>query len=228
MKATEDKILFAWSGGKDSSMALNELLQNNSVSIAALLTTVTEGYGRISMHGVREELLDEQARSLGIPLEKLFISKDVNKAASEYESKMDSVLKKYRLKGVSSVAFGDIFLEDLKKYREDKLKKVGSKGVFPIWKRDTKELAKNFIDLGFKAIITCVDGSTLDGSFSGRDFDLEFLSDLPASVDPCGENGEFHSFVYDGPCFKQKIDFTRGETVLRDERFYYTDLIAKA
>jgi uncharacterized protein (TIGR00290 family) len=218
-----DKILFSWSGGKDSALALHSIKQNKELKIDALLTTVTADYDRISMHGVRRELLEKQAESIGIPLEKVIISK--KSTNEEYEQKMKEVLLRYKNEGVSSVAFGDIFLEDLKKYREENLSKIGMKGLFPLWKQNSLILAKRFIELGFKAIITCVDSKQLDSKFCGREFDASFLSELPKNVDPCGENGEFHSFVYFGPIFKEKISFSKGEIVLRDNQFYFCDLI---
>ncbi len=217
------KILHSWSSGKDSAMALHELMKNADCEIASLLTVVTKDYGRISMHGVREELLDLQAASIGLPLEKIFITK--RSGNEEYESLMREALVRRKKDGVNAVAFGDIFLEDLKKYREDRLREVGLEAVFPIWKRDTRELAGSFIEAGFKAIITCVDTKALDKKFSGRLFDRQFLLELPANVDPCGENGEFHSFVYDGPIFNGPIPYKTGEKVLREERFYYTDIL---
>ncbi|MFA6448625.1 MAG: diphthine--ammonia ligase [bacterium] len=220
---TNNKALFAWSGGKDSAMALYVMKENSDFDIRALMTTVTEGYNRTSMHGVRVELLDRQVASIGIPLEKVYISK--KSSNEEYEEKMAAILLRYKELGVSFVAFGDLFLEDLKKYREDNLAKVDVMGIFPIWKKDTAQTAQAFIDLGFKAIITCVDTNHLDGSFAGRAFDESFLSDLPESVDPCGENGEFHSFVFDGPIFKDKIIFEKGEVILRDGRYMFCDLI---
>ncbi len=218
-----EKIILSWSGGKDSAMSLYEIQKNSSNEISALLTTVTEDYDRISMHGVRRALLEQQAASLGLPLEKIYITK--NATNDEYEAKMKARLMEYKGRGVSSVAFGDIFLEDLRKYREENLSKTGMKGIFPIWKRDTTELAGAFIDLGFKAVISCIDSKVLDKTFVGRLYDKQFLVDLPSSVDPCGENGEFHSFVYDGPIFREKIALTFGEIVLRDNRFYFCDLI---
>jgi uncharacterized protein (TIGR00290 family) len=217
------KIIYSWSSGKDSAMALHELMKNADCEIASLLTVVTKDYGRISMHGVREELLDLQAVSIGLPLEKIFITK--RSGNGEYESLMREALIRRKKDGVKAVAFGDIFLEDLRKYREDRLREVGLEAVFPIWKRDTRELAGSFIEAGFKAIITCVDTKVLDKKFSGRLFDRQFLSELPANVDPCGENGEFHSFVYDGPIFKDPIPCRTGEKVVREERFYYTDIL---
>jgi uncharacterized protein (TIGR00290 family) len=218
-----EKVLFTWSGGKDSAMALYELKKSKGYEITVLLTTITEDYDRISMHGVRRVLLEKQAGFLRIPLEKVFISKQSSN--EEYESRMMAVLEKYKEAGVTSVAFGDIFLEDLRRYREDNLAKLGMKGIFPIWKKDSTELAHAFIDQGFRAVITCVDSQILNKSFAGREFDKKFLYDLPSSVDPCGENGEFHSFVYDGPIFEKRIAYTKGDIVLRDNRFYYCDIL---
>jgi len=218
-----EKVLFSWSGGKDSAIALYEIQKSKSYEILALLTTITEDYDRVSMHGLRRSLLERQANSLGISLEKVFITKDASN--EEYESKMKEALLRYKNAGVHSVVFGDIFLQDVRKYREENLSKIGMNGVFPIWRRNTTALAHTFIDLGFKAITICVDSNVLDKRFVARDFDKQFLSELPPTVDPCGENGEFHSFVYDGPIFKENILFKKGEIVLRDNRFYYCDLI---
>ena len=218
-----ENLLVSWSGGKDSAIALYEILKNQNYKISALLTTVTEGYDRISMHGVRRILLEQQVASLGFPLEKVFISK--NASNGEYEMNMGRVLAKYKEAGVTSVVFGDIFLEDLRKYREDKLATLGMDGIFPIWKRDTQELAHSLTALGFNAITTCVDTHTLGRQFVGRVIDEQFLSELPSTVDPCGENGEYHSFVYEGPIFKERISYTLGEIVLRENSFWYCDLI---
>jgi len=218
-----EKVLFSWSGGKDSTMALCDILAMREYQVAALLTTVTEDYQRISMHGVRRLLLQQQAESLGIPLEEIMISKQSSNA--EYESKMAEVLRRYKEQGVSSVVFGDIFLEDLKVHREKNLAGLGMRGIFPLWKKDTGELIKSFIRLGFKAVTVCVDTQSLEQRFIGRMIDEQFVSDLPRNVDVCGENGEYHSFVSDGPIFKKGISYELGETVLRDSRFYYCDLI---
>ncbi len=218
-----EKVLFTWSRGKDSVLALYELQKGDDHEVVALLTTLTEDYERISMHGVRSILLERQANSLGLPIEKVYISK--NPSNEEYEGKMKEALQKYLGAGVSSVVFGDIFLEDLRRYREDNLSKIGMQAIFPIWKRDTTELAHRFIDLGFKAVITCIDSNFLDKTFVGRLFDRQLLSELPANVDPCGENGEFHSFVYDGPVFQKTVSHTKGEVVLRGTRFWFCDLI---
>jgi len=216
------KVLFSWSGGKDSALSLYEIQKSKEYQILSLLTTVTEDYDRISMHGVPRTLLEQQAHSLGLPLEKVYIPR--NSSNEEYESRLREVLARFEQQGVSSVVFGDIFLEDVKKYREDNLARVGMKGIFPIWGRDTVELIRSFIALGFKAITTCIDTKVLDKSFIGRIIDEQFLADLPPNVDPGGENGEFHSFVFDGPIFKERISFTTGETVLRDS-FYFIDLL---
>jgi uncharacterized protein (TIGR00290 family) len=217
------KILVSWSGGKDSAMALAEILKGGQYEAAALLTTVTKDYDRISMHGVRRALLHKQAESLGLTLEEVFITKGASNA--EYESTMAKVLSKYCDVGVSAVAFGDIFLEDLRQYREEKLALLNMHAIFPIWKRDTTQLAREFIGSRFKGITTCVDTKVLGEEFVGRIIDEAFLSDLPPGVDPCGENGEYHSFVYDAPIFRKRVDFTIGEKVLRDERFYFCDLV---
>jgi uncharacterized protein (TIGR00290 family) len=222
----KEKVLLSWSGGKDSALALHELRKSGKYEVAALLTTITRDYDRICMHGVRSILLEQQAESLGLALEKIFISK--NASNEEYESRMREILEKYQAEGVCAVVFGDIFLEDLRKYREEKLAQIGMKGLFPIWKRDTAELACAFIGLGFKAIVTCADSNLLDSTLVGRPFDEQFLSTLPEAVDPCGENGEFHSFVSNGPIFQQQIPHTTGEVVLRENGFYYCDLVPVA
>ena len=218
-----EDILVSWSGGKDSALALYEILKNKHYRVAALLTTVTEEYDRISMHGVRSILLERQVAALGFPLEKVLIPKNASNA--EYEANMARVLAKYQQAGLRSVVFGDIFLEDLRKYREDKLAGLGMRGIFPLWKRDTLELARSLGQLEFKAITTCVDNQSLGRQFVGRLIDEQFLAELPAGVDPCGENGEYHSFVFAGPIFKKNVAFTTGEIVLREGRFYYCDLI---
>jgi uncharacterized protein (TIGR00290 family) len=218
-----ERILVAWSGGKDSAMALYELQKAGTYEISALLTMVTKDYDRISMHGVRRVLLEQQAVSLGYPLEQVLISKGASN--EEYEAKMRENLEECLRAGVSAAAFGDIFLEDLRKYREENLSRIGIKAVFPIWKRNTTELAHTFVSWGFKAVVTCVDSKILDKGFVGRLFDEQFISELPPDVDPCGENGEFHSFVYDGPIFRESLSYELGEVVLRDNRFYFCDLI---
>jgi uncharacterized protein (TIGR00290 family) len=218
-----EKAVVAWSGGKDSALALYEALGSGRYEVHALLTTVNRDYDRISIHGVRRVLLEQQTKALGIPLEKTFISKGASDA--EYEKELLKALKRQRDSGVSSVVFGDIFLEDVRKYRERILATAEMNGVFPLWKQDTQMLARRFISLGFKAVITSVDSNVLGKDFAGREYDERFLSDLPENVDLCGENGEFHSFVYDGPIFHERVSFVKGEHVLRENRFYYCDLI---
>ncbi|HKM68105.1 MAG TPA: hypothetical protein VJX70_13130 [Candidatus Acidoferrum sp.] len=217
-----EPILFCWSGGKDSAMALHALLQQSDVRIAALLTTVTEGYDRISMHGVRRELLHQQAESLRLPVHEVLIPPQcVNPI---YESRMEEALRLHLAKGIHRVAFGDIFLEDLRHYREKSLARVEMQAIFPIWKRDTRELVREFHAAGFRAVAVCIDTKALDPSFAGRELDASFFADLPPNVDPCGENGEFHTFVFDGPIFTRHVDFTIGEVVLRDS-FAFCDLL---
>jgi len=218
-----NKILLTWSGGKDSALALYELRKNFNYEITALLTTVTIGYERVSMHGVQRTLLEEQAAAVDLPLETVYLNK--KSSNEEYESCMAKKLTEYKLKEVRDVAFGDIFLEDVRKYREDNLARLEMSAVFPLWRRNTRLLAGKFVELGFKAIITCVDTEQLDGQFAGRLFDTEFLAELPTGVDPCGENGEFHSFVFDGPIFTKQVGFEKGEAVLKDNRFNYFELI---
>ena len=160
---------------------------------------------------------------MGMSLERVYIPKESTN--EKYEAAMKEALLRHKDKGVSAIGFGDLFLEDLKAYREKRLAEVGLNAVFPLWKRDTKVLSREFIRLGFKAVITCVDSQALDGRFSGREFDEQFLSELPGDVDPCGENGEFHSFVYDGPIFKEPVRFNKGGVVIRDDRFHFCELV---
>ena len=217
-----EKVIFAWSGGKDSAISLYEIQKSKRYKIVSLLTTITKDYDRVSMHGVPRTLVEQQAYSLGLPIEEVFISK--SSSNKEYDSKMGEILTRFKQAGVSSVVFGDVFLAGVRKYREDNLSKLGMKGIFPIWRRDTAELTRSFIALGFQAVITCVDSRFLDKSFVGRMLDKHFLAELPPNVDPGGENGEFHSFVFDGPIFNERISYKLGERVLRDS-FYFCDLL---
>jgi uncharacterized protein (TIGR00290 family) len=203
-------------------MALHALLQQSDVRVAALLTTVTEGYERISMHGVRRELLQQQAASIGLPLHEVRIPPQcVNPV---YEARMEEALRLHYAEGVREVAFGDIFLQDLREYRERNLARIGMTALFPIWKRDTRELIRSFHASRFRSVAVCVDAKVLDRSFVGRELDEQFFRDLPPSVDPCGENGEFHTFVFDGPIFAKPIPIRTGEVVERDS-FIYCDLL---
>ena len=203
--------LFNWSGGKDSALALYHTLRNSQFEVKHLLTSVNSETNRISMHGVRLSLLQKQAESIGIPLSLLSLPGEIS--MDEYDQLMADKMQGFLDAGISTSIFGDIFLEDLKQYREQKLAQVGLKGDFPLWQRNTKELVNEFISLGFKTMVVSVDGSKLDQSFVGRIIDESFLNDLPENVDPCGENGEFHSFVFEGPIFKKPIRFERGEVV---------------
>jgi uncharacterized protein (TIGR00290 family) len=186
-----EKVLFCWSGGKDSAMALYEIQKSKTYEIVALLTTITEEYDRVSMHGVRRLLVEQQAHSLGLPIREVFISK--SSSNEEYEAKMRKVLSKFKQDGVSLVTFGDIFLEGVKKYREDNLSQLGMKGIFPIWGRNTAELIGSFITLGFQAVVTCIDAKALDKKFLGKKLDKQFVAELPPNVDLGGENEE--SFI---------------------------------
>lgn len=219
---TDSDILLSWSGGKDSSMSLYEVKKAGNIRVGGLLTTVTVDFNRVSMHGVRRSLLHAQASSLGLPLEEVLIPKDASNVI--YEKQMRKVLTRYKARGVREVAFGDLFLQDIRSYREERLGQIGMKAIFPIWGRNTTELAGEFVALGFRAVLCCVDPRKLAKEFCGREFDSSLLESLPAGVDPCGENGEFHTFVYAGPIFKKEIPITKGETVLRDG-FYFTDLL---
>ncbi|NER14079.1 diphthine--ammonia ligase [Leptobacterium flavescens] len=207
-----EKAYFNWSSGKDSSLALHRLLEEGKYDIVKLVTTVNTDYNRVSMHGLRNELLELQADAIGLPLHKIPLSGNVS--MKEYDKVMKSQME--LLKQQASIAvFGDIFLEDLKKYREERLSEVGIKAVFPLWKEDTKALIDEFLDLGFKAITVCVNAKLLGASFVGRVIDRDFIKELPENVDPCGENGEFHTFVFDGPIFKKAVPFKIGEKVHR-------------
>jgi len=242
------KAFFNWSSGKDSALALYKILEQKEYDVQTLLTNVNEDFSRISMHGLREELLDEQVKQIGLPIEKLYFPADVT--MDMYNDKMRTKLTDFKSKGLDYSIFGDIFLEDLKKYRDTKLTEVSLTGVYPIWKIETKNVIKEFLDLGFKAITVCVNDKLLGEEFVGRVIDEDFIKDLPENIDVCGENGEFHTFVYDGPIFKNPIDFEIGEKVLKsytlnkddsqnchtdtsekvksyDTSFWYCDLIKK-
>lgn len=222
MNNNKEKIIFSWSTGKDSTLALYEILKSEKYEVVSLLTTVTRDYDRVTMHGVRRVLLEKQAEAIGLPLTEMFISPSATN--EEYEKQMGEALARFQQQGVTGVAFGDIFLEDLRTYREEKLARIGMKAIFPLWKRDTTELIRGFVASGFKAVITCADSRVLSKTVVGRYIDASFLSLLPAGIDPAGENGEYHSFAFDGPLFRKPVAFTVGETVLRDS-FYFCDLI---
>jgi uncharacterized protein (TIGR00290 family) len=244
----KQKALFNWSSGKDSALALYKIMQEQKLEITCLLTSVNQQFQRISMHGVRVELLEQQAKSIGLPL--VIVEFPEMPTMEVYEAVMQKTLSKLKEQGVSQSVFGDIFLEDLRKYREDKLAEIGFEGVFPLWKIPTQNLIQEFMSLGFKTIVVCVNERFLDKSFVGRIIDQNFVNDLPDNVDVCGENGEFHTFTFDGPIFSKPIDFELGEIVYRkyekpketasntacdtnttdafDYGFWYCDLIEKS
>jgi len=207
------KSVFNWSGGKDSALALHYIQQQKKYDVKTLLTSVNDTFDRVSMHGVRMKLLHEQARALGIPLQELRLPE--NPTMERYNTLLTEMNHSLKEQGVTHSIFGDIFLEDLKKYREEQLASVGIQATFPLWKRDTKELVHEFIDLGFKTILVCTKAELLGKEFVGEVITKDFLKELPSNIDPCGENGEFHTFVYDGPIFKTPIDFTIGEKVYK-------------
>ena len=209
----KEKVVFCWSGGKDSALALNRLRQDDRYEIVSLLTTCNEHFQRVSMHGVRLELLDAQATAIGLPLEKIFVSQ--RSSNEEYQQKMSTCLRAHKAHGVTACVFGDIFLEDLKKWRDENLAKVGMRGIYPIWKIDSRELIREFITLGFGTVICCANDAYLGEDSVGRNIDADFIASLPAHVDPCGENGEFHSFAFAGPVFKQPVKFNVGEKIYR-------------
>jgi uncharacterized protein (TIGR00290 family) len=218
----KERILLSWSGGKDSALALHEIRRLGDYEVAALLTTITEGTECVGMHCVRRELIARQAEALGVPLREIrippFPSNEV------YEARMRSVLEEYRAQGVRTVGFGDLFLEDIRDYREMSLGRLGMRGLYPVWQRDTAALAREFVDLGFRAVLVCVDLRALDRSFAGRVLDRSLLDELPPTVDPCGENGEFHTFVFDGPGFAAAVAFAPG-AVREESTFAFCDLL---
>jgi len=225
------KTYFNWSSGKDSALALHRLLQDPTYQVDFLLTSINPVLQRVSMHGLRTELLYQQVATIGIPHGTLDLTEDVTHAT--YEKLMEVELALLRAKGFKYAGFGDIFLEDLRVYREKQLSPFQIQGHFPIWKQDTKQLIHEFIEEGFKAIVICINGELLDKSFAGRVIDKDFIKDLPAGIDPCGENGEFHTFCYDAPYFDQAIAFEVGETVNRSYihagktiNYWFTDLLS--
>ena len=219
------KVILSWSGGKDSALALFELSQSEKYEVRGLLTTITKDYDRISMHGVRVSLLEQQAAALNLPLKKVFITK--NASNTEYESVMKNACEVIKTEEITAMAFGDIFLEDLKQYREKNLAKVGMRAVFPLWKIPTKELVEEFLANNFQAVTVTCDPRKLSERFVGRIMGRDFFDSLPADVDPCGENGEYHSFVYNSPNFSSMIPFRTGEKVFRDG-FWFCDILPPA
>jgi len=205
------KTYFNWSTGKDSALALHYLKENSSLKVDRLLTTVNDHHDRVTMHGLRRDLLLRQVDALRLPLSTVELPEQPS--MEEYDTLMTATVNELKENGYTDCGFGDIFLEDLRAYREEQLE--GIRCHFPLWKKDTTALLKAFIDLGFKAVVICLNGELLDASFVGRPLDRSFLNDLPDHVDPCGENGEFHTFCYDGPIFSKPVPFEFGEKILR-------------
>lgn len=229
------KLVLNWSSGKDAALAYSLLLQDTRCRVIQLLTTISHEYGRIVMHGVREELLEAQAKAMGLPLNRIYLAPSPNDDA--YKAAMAEALGKLEEEGIRTAAFGDIFLEDLKQYREEQLKQVGFSAVFPLWKLDTRNMIDMLGAYGIEAMIVCVNEKFLGKEFLGRKIDVDFLRDLPANVDPCGENGEFHTFVYNTPYFSTPIPVVKGEITYKnyatteqdkdkwDTGFYFLDLL---
>jgi uncharacterized protein (TIGR00290 family) len=227
VSSTATPVLLAWSGGKDSSLALARLQADPAVRVCALVTAVTTGYDRISIHGVRRDLLELQASAIGLPLIVAPLAAGAPNAA--YEEAWAAALAEgtRRFDGATHVAYGDLFLEEVRAYREAQLRLLGYTPLYPVWGEDTTLLARRFIAEGYRAVLTCVDTTQLDGKFAGREFNGELLSEFPQTVDPCGERGEFHTFVWAGPHMRNAVPIVAGERVLRDQRFEYCDFLAK-
>jgi uncharacterized protein (TIGR00290 family) len=217
-------VVLSWSGGKDSALALDALSRDPTVEVVGLLTSVTRNYDRISVHGVRRSMLEAQVARLNLPLFEISLSPGCTN--DEYETAFRAALVEIRVKlpDVAHIAFGDLFLEDVRAYREQLLAGSGFEPLFPIWGLDTAILARRFIAQGFAARLVCIDTTQLDATFAGRLFDEQLLADLPVTADPCGERGEFHTFVSDAPQFSAPIPYHVGETVLRDQRFMFCDI----
>jgi len=220
-------VALAWSGGKDSSLSLASLRADPGVDVAALVTTMTADFDRISMHGVRRSVLDAQVAAIGLPLVEATIPAAADNAI--YEEALAAALSEVRRRrpDVRHLAFGDLFLSDVRAYREALLGRLGWHPVFPLWGEDTAALARGFVEAGYRAILTCVDTTQLAAEFAGREFDDALLAELPAGVDPCGERGEFHTCVYSGPIFRRPLEVRTGERVLRDARFAYCDVVLR-
>ncbi len=218
----QPKTLLSWSSGKDSAWSLHVLRTRQDAEVVGLLTTINEAYSRVAMHAVRVELLEAQAKAVGLPLWKIPIPSPCSNA--EYEAAMLAAIQRAKAEAIDTFAFGDLFLEEIRRYREECLRGTGISPLFPIWASPTRELVREMIDAGLRARVTCVDPKQLPASFVGREFDAQFLADLPPNVDPCGERGEFHTFAYDGPMFRYPVPVQLGEIVER-EGFVFADLL---
>ena len=225
MSVSRTPVAVSWSGGKDSTLALERLLADPEVQVVALLTTVSTAYDRVSIHGVRRSIVSRQAAALDLPLFEVHLGASSSNAS--YESAFGTGLAQLQenYSSLNTIAFGDLFLEDVRRYREELLAKLGWRGLYPLWGEPTPRLAEYFTQRGYRAVVTCVDTTQLDARFAGREFDAQFLSELPPQLDPCGEHGEFHTCVYAGPLFREPIAVSIGEQVLRDERFQFCDLV---
>ena len=221
-----EKIVLSWSTGKDCAMALHEIQNKRMYDVVYLLTTANKNTNRVSRHGVRVELLKKQSESIDIPLNLIYLEN--SSSNQEYETKMYETLLLIKSKGIRKIAYGDIGRAELRGKRENKLSAIGFEAIFPLWDMNTNELSKSICQNGFKSVITCVDLNTLDKKYVGRIIDEKLLAEFPETVDKCGENGEYHSFVFDGPIFNRKIKYDLGEKELMDNRFYYCDLIYTA
>lgn len=210
---SKEKCIMNWSGGKDSAMALHYLLQENNLIIESFITTVNSKYQRISMHGIQKDMLVKQVEKIGFPLKIIYLPEEIS--MDEYDNLMTENLQNFKNSGVENSVFGDIFLEDLKNYRVEQLSKLNIKGVFPLWKKNTTELIREFLDLGFKTRVCSINKSLLSSDFLGVDIDDYFLKNLPQNIDCCGENGEFHTFIYDGPIFKEKFKIKNGKKIIQ-------------
>lgn len=216
------KALLSWSSGKDSAWSLHVVRSKQEVEVVGLLTTVNEARERVAMHAVRVELLEAQAKAAGLPLWRVPIPSPCSNA--EYEAAISLAMEKAKAEEITVVAFGDLFLEDIRRYREERFAGTGMEPIFPIWSLPTRELASKMVDAGLRARVTCIDPRQLSRAFAGREFNADFLADLPSTVDPCGERGEFHTFAYDGPMFRHPVPVQLGEIVERDG-FVFADLL---
>jgi uncharacterized protein (TIGR00290 family) len=219
------RTLMSWSSGKDSAWALLKLMQDPEIDLVGLFCTVNKEFKRVAMHSVRVELLQEQAKNIGLPLEIIEIPYPCSN--DEYEEIMSQFTKRAKNDNIENFAFGDLFLKDVRNYREEKLKGTGINPIFPIWGTPTDKLSREIIDSGLRAVITCINPKQIDKEFIGREFDKSFLDSLPESIDPCGENGEFHSFVFDAPMFKEEIKIMVGDIVHRDD-FIFADILPES